>query len=93
MRRLSFLGKSGRDNASWTESAFRMSSKLGNAPLAVKVHIESGCIFNASKRVAPRVNLFTRPENSQEFSGLFILLKFLFYIGGKRCTGVIFVTT
>ena len=28
--RLGFCGKSVRENASWTESAFEMSSKLGN---------------------------------------------------------------
>jgi len=31
--RLGFFGKSVRENASWTESAFEMSSKLGNTPL------------------------------------------------------------
>ena len=32
LRRLGFCGKSERENASWTESAFEMSSKLGNTP-------------------------------------------------------------
>jgi len=33
--RLGFCGKSVRENASWTESAFEMSSKLGNTPVYI----------------------------------------------------------
>lgn len=38
-RRLGFFGKSIRENASATESAFKMSSKLGNTSLVLKNRI------------------------------------------------------
>ena len=43
--RLGFCGKSVRENASWTESAFEMSSKLGNAPIFKMLNIKRGCIL------------------------------------------------
>jgi len=41
-RRLGFCGKSVRENASATESAFEMSSKLGNTLEYVKLYIKRG---------------------------------------------------
>ena len=46
IQRLGFFGKSDRDNASWTGSAFQMSSKLGNTLYYQKHNILKEDVFD-----------------------------------------------
>ena len=59
--KLSFCGKSVRENASPTVSAFQMSSKLGNAPVVQNfIRKEDTLGINAGGTAG---NLFARPGN------------------------------
>ena len=74
--RLGFCGKSVRENASPTESAFEMSSKLGNtcAVHNLKFKVDAFCI-NAGG-TAGIIILFTRPGNIYIFPGHIFLVRY-----------------